>query len=104
MLPFLAQGAAQAIEDGATLASELDKISKVEEIEQALKNYQKRRMRRVQTIQIGARSIGETWHFPDGDEQEERDAQMRAKDDHNPNKWSDQEFQHWLFGWNAFTD
>lgn len=104
MLPFLAQGAAQAIEDGATLINELNKINKIEEIEQALINYQKRRMIRVQTIQIGARNIGETWHLPDGDEQIERDIKMKAKEEHNPNKWSDNEFQHWLFGWNAFTD
>lgn len=104
MLPFLAQGAAQAIEDGATLINELNKINKFEEIEQALINYQKRRMIRVQTIQIGARNIGETWHLPDGDEQIERDLKMKAKEEHNPNKWSDNEFQHWLFGWNAFTD
>ena len=104
MLPFLAQGAAQAIEDGATLINEINKINKIEEIEQALINYQKRRMIRVQTIQIGARNIGETWHLPDGDEQIERDIKMKAKEEHNPNKWSDNEFQHWLFGWNAFTD
>lgn len=104
MLPFLAQGAAQGIEDGATLVNELEKISKVEEIDQALVRYEKRRMRRVHTIQAGARSIGETWHLPDGDDQVERDIKMKAKEDHNPNKWSDNEFQHWLFGWNAFTD
>lgn len=104
MLPYLAQGAAQALEDGATLAEELDKINSVSEINKALLCYQKKRMNRAQIIQAGARKNGDIWHLPDGDEQIERDALMRARDGHNPNQWSDREFQQWLFGWNAFSN
>ncbi|KAL6451748.1 OpS4 FAD-dependent monooxygenase OpS4 [Candida maltosa Xu316] len=104
MLPYLAQGAAQAIEDGATLISELDAIDTVDEIPAALVKYQKRRVIRAQTIQAGARNVGDTWHLPDGDEQVERDAKMKARDDDNPSKWANQGFQQWLFGWNAFTN
>ncbi|EGW35564.1 salicylate hydroxylase [Spathaspora passalidarum NRRL Y-27907] len=103
MLPYLAQGAAQAIEDGATLAEELDKITSVSEIPTALLSYQKLRKRRPETIQAGARKNGDIWHLPDGEEQEERDALMNARDGHNPDQWSDREFQQWLFGWDAFT-
>ncbi|KAK6205239.1 salicylate hydroxylase [Scheffersomyces amazonensis] len=104
MLPYLAQGAAQAIEDGATLAEELDKATSASDIPEVLKKVQKRRKRRVETIQAGARKNGHIWHLPDGDEQEERDALMAARDGHSPDQWSDREFQQWLFGWNAFTD
>ncbi|KAG2736609.1 hypothetical protein G9P44_000699 [Scheffersomyces stipitis] len=104
MLPYLAQGAAQAIEDGATLADEISKCSSTKEIPQALQNYQKRRKRRVQAVQAGAQNNGKVWHLPDGEEQEERDAKMKKRDDNNPDQWSDIEYQRWLFGWNAFTD
>ena len=103
MLPYLAQGAAQAVEDGATLAEELDHCVSTKDIPLALQRYQKKRKRRAETIQAGARKNGDIWHLPDGDEQEERDSLMKARDGHNPDQWSDREFQQWLFGWNAFT-
>ncbi|KAG5418672.1 hypothetical protein I9W82_004200 [Candida metapsilosis] len=104
MLPYLAQGAAQAIEDGVTLAEELQHCASTDDIPRALQKYQKKRKRRAEEIQAGARKNGDIWHLPDGDEQEERDALMKAKDGHSPDKWADKEFQRWLFGWNAFTD
>lgn len=67
-------------------------------------NTKKKRKRRAETIQAGASKNGGIWHLPDGDEQEERDALMKARDGHNPDQWSDREFQQWLFGWNAFTN
>lgn len=104
MLPYLAQGAAQAIEDGATLAEELENCVSTDDIPRAMQQYQKKRKRRAETIQAGARKNGDIWHLPDGDEQEERDTLMKARDGHNPDQWSDREFQQWLFGWNAFTN
>lgn len=105
MLPYLAQGAAQAIEDGACICDELDKCKSTSDIAAAMKNYETRRKRRVEIIQQGARANSHIWHMPDGDEQEERDAMMRAPADRkNPNQWSDPKFQKWMFGWNAFTD
>ncbi|KAK6459478.1 uncharacterized protein RJT20DRAFT_147171 [Scheffersomyces xylosifermentans] len=104
MLPYLAQGAAQAIEDGASLSDELDKCSSASDIPDALRKFERRRKRRTETIQAGARKNGHIWHLPDGEEQEERDALMKQRDGHNPDQWSDRDFQKWLFGWNAFTD
>jgi salicylate hydroxylase len=108
MLPYLAQGAAQAIEDGATLAAVLDECQTVEDIPAALKVYEKRRKRRCEVIQQGARANAHIWHMPDGDEQEERDLFMRAPSEsefkRHPNQWSDPKFQKWMFGWDAFHD
>ncbi|KAG2733501.1 hypothetical protein G9P44_003026 [Scheffersomyces stipitis] len=104
MLPYLAQGAAQAIEDGATLADEINMCKSSSDIPVALKNYQKRRKRRVEAVQAGAHKNGHVWHLPDGEEQEERDTKMMKRDDNNPDQWSDIEYQRWLFGWNAFID
>lgn len=107
MLPYLAQGAAQSIEDGATIASVLETCKTAEDIPLALKDYEKRRKRRCEVIQQGARANSHIWHMPDGDEQEERDAFMRAPPEEkrrHPNQWSDPKFQKWMFGWDAFCD
>lgn len=102
MLPFLSQGAAQAVEDGATLAEELEKCESLDDLPEILRHYELLRKARVETIQQGARKHGETWHYEDGPEQEERDRLMRQKGGENPDSWSDTNFQKWLFGWDAF--
>jgi salicylate hydroxylase len=106
MLPYLAQGAAQAIEDGACIAALLDECTSAADIPAVMNKYQKRRKRRVETIQRGAQANGQIWHMPDGEEQQERDAYMKTSplDKKHPNQWSDPVFQKWMFGWNAFTD
>ncbi|CAG7967184.1 unnamed protein product [Penicillium nalgiovense] len=104
MLPYLAQGAAQAIEDGCRLAEELSKCSSKADIPSALRGFERLRKKRADTIKAGAAKNAHIWHLPDGEEQEERDALMKARDGHNPDQWSDSEFQRWLFGWDAFTD
>jgi salicylate hydroxylase len=90
------------VEDGATLAEELEKCETLDDIPAALKNYEKLRKERAESIQAGSRKHGETWHYEDGPKQEERDRLMRLKSDQNPDAWSDKNFQKWLFGWNAF--
>ena len=77
MLPFMAQGAAQAIEDGATLAACL-----------AADDGRRRRPRcaatrrcalpRATRIQALSTANKTRFHLPDGPEQQERDAQMAA--------------------------
>jgi salicylate hydroxylase len=75
MLPFMAQGAAQAIEDGASLTRCLAKDS---DIEKALQRYQQLRLPRTARIQAMS-SINKTrFHMPDGPVQQERDAKMAA--------------------------
>jgi len=75
MLPFLAQGAAQAIEDGATLAGVLSRGGDVVE---ALKRYEALRLPRTARVQATARGNKTRNHLPDGPEQQERDAAMAA--------------------------
>jgi salicylate hydroxylase len=77
MLPFMAQGAAQAIEDGATLASVFagsDSLSAVE----ALREYERLRLPRTSRIQALAADNKIRFHLPDGPAQRERDAQMAS--------------------------
>jgi salicylate hydroxylase len=75
MLPFLAQGAAQAIEDAATLAAVLGARGDVAE---ALKRYEALRLPRTAAIQGTARGNKLRNHLPDGPEQQARDAAMTA--------------------------
>jgi salicylate hydroxylase len=75
MLPFLAQGAAQAIEDGATLAAVL---SRTDDPVQALARYEELRKPRTAAIQAVARGNKTRNHLPDGPEQQARDAAMTS--------------------------
>jgi 2-polyprenyl-6-methoxyphenol hydroxylase-like FAD-dependent oxidoreductase len=75
MLPFLAQGAAQAIEDGATLACVL---AKSDDIVEALRRYETLRLPRTARIQTVAAANKGLNHLPDGPEQRARDASMAA--------------------------
>jgi salicylate hydroxylase len=75
MLPFLAQGAAQAIEDGATLAGVL---SKGDDIPDLLRRYEDLRLPRTARIQTVAAGNKTRNHLPDGPQQAARDAAMAA--------------------------
>lgn len=61
MLPFLAQGAAQAIEDAYALAAWLSARS--DDPAQALTNYEAERRERTSRVQLGARARGKTVHL-----------------------------------------
>ncbi|MDW5326613.1 FAD-dependent monooxygenase [Plantactinospora sp. KLBMP9567] len=74
MLPFMAQGAAQAIEDGAALATCLaepgaDPVA-------ALVRYQRARLPRTARMQALSADNKIRFHLPDGPEQRDRDARM----------------------------
>lgn len=63
MLPFLAQGAAMAIEDGYELASRIGTVSDKTGIEGALIEYERQRIPRTSRVQLGARARGTTMHL-----------------------------------------
>ncbi|CAG8036697.1 unnamed protein product [Penicillium salamii] len=102
MLPYVAQGAAQAVEDAAALGVVLSAISSREEIPLALNAYEKSRKERAETVQQSGSENRITLHLPDGPEQVARDAQFQASaSGNNPDKWSDQRTQEFLWGWDA---
>jgi salicylate hydroxylase len=74
MLPFMAQGAAQAIEDGATLAACLSGAGT--DIAGALHRYEQLRIPRTSRLQAMSADNKTRFHLPDGPEQQQRDAQM----------------------------
>jgi salicylate hydroxylase len=74
MLPFMAQGAAQAIEDAATLAACLTDG----DVPAALRRYEAVRAPRVARIHAASAHNKTRFHHADGPEQRARDAQMAA--------------------------
>jgi salicylate hydroxylase len=96
MLPYMAQGAAQALEDGAVLAACLAKTS---DVEGALKHYEEVRLPRASKVQLAARGNKTRYHLPDGPEQIERDALMRS----SATDWSFKAIE-WLYGHDAVAD
>jgi salicylate hydroxylase len=95
MLPFMAQGAAQAMEDGATLATCLSQID-ARDIPAALRRYEALRLPRASRVQ-GLSEVNKTrFHLPDGAAQQARDAEMAR----GATDWSLKAVA-WLYGHDA---
>ena len=75
MLPFLGQGAAQAIEDATALAACLSQIGTAD-IPEALRRYERVRLPRTSRIQAMSEANRTRFHLPDGQGQQERDAEL----------------------------
>ncbi|BBC36114.1 hypothetical protein SGFS_074080 [Streptomyces graminofaciens] len=91
-LPYLSQGANQALEDAVVLARCLREAGPGTPTG-AVRRYQGLRMPRTADIHRRARALGRTFHLPDGAHQERRDRDMRAR----------QSLEHldWLYGHDA---
>jgi 2-polyprenyl-6-methoxyphenol hydroxylase-like FAD-dependent oxidoreductase len=76
MLPFMAQGAAQGLEDGATLTACLERDAR--DVPRALQRYEQLRLPRATRIQAMSAENKIRFHLPDGPEQRERDARMAS--------------------------
>jgi salicylate hydroxylase len=76
MLPFLAQGAAQAIEDAATLARCLSDTPA--DIPAALARYEAARRPHTAKIQRMSWVNNTFYHLPDGPQQRARDEALQA--------------------------
>ncbi len=99
MLPFMAQGAAQAIEDAAVIARCLARAQAGEiSIEGALTRYQDKRLPRATRVQNGSRANGVRYHLRDGEEQRRRDAAFATA------VAGTSTLNAWLFGHDAEAD
>lgn len=106
MLPYMSEGAAMAVEDGAALAVVLGHISSREELPFAVRLFAEERRNRAGQMQEASRVNSMLWHFADGPLQEARDAAMRPEVDgltylSSPNQWSDPVTQQWAYGYDA---
>lgn len=78
MFPFFAQGAAQSIEDAATLSACLTR--RPENPQAALVTYESLRIERATKLQEMSHARKDINHLPDGPEQRERDASLAQGD------------------------
>jgi salicylate hydroxylase len=86
MLPFFAQGAAQAVEDAEALALCLRAADRTT-VTQALMRYDAQRRPRASQVQVMSRGRELRNHLPDGPEQEQRDAELARGDPLRQSAW-----------------
>ncbi|HSR98719.1 MAG TPA: FAD-dependent monooxygenase [Kofleriaceae bacterium] len=85
MLPFFAQGAAQALEDAAVLAACL--ADRADAPCEALQRYERIRRPRATHVQLMSRGRELENHLPDGPDQEARDARLVGGQPLRHNAW-----------------
>jgi salicylate hydroxylase len=102
MLPYVAQGAANGIEDAAVIATALNCTSNVE---LALCVYEAVRKERAEKIAASASDTSRSLHLPDGPEQEKRNRAIqsegckgRTEKSDVADKWRDQQWQDFMWG------
>lgn len=98
MLPYLAQGAAQAVEDAAVLRQVL---ASTQSLSSALKQYESIRMPRASLVQAKTREHQYILHIDDGEEQKVRDVLMKRNEEQNPVFWGWDKRKNWLFSHDA---
>ncbi len=86
MLPFFAQGAAQAIEDAFVLAGCLRTADR-SSARHALRRYEEIRRPRTTQVQVMSRGREAPNHLPDGPEQQQRDTQFANGDPLRQSAW-----------------
>lgn len=95
MYPFMGQGAAQAIEDGATLAACL--AAGRADVSGALLRYERARLPRVSRVQAMSRANKARFHMPDGWAQRARDGEWARRGDRAP------ETLRWVYAHDPWT-
>ncbi|TVY36259.1 FAD-dependent monooxygenase [Lachnellula subtilissima] len=104
-LPHMAQGAAQAIEDGAVLGAVLAQLPNTspESINKALRVYEKIRKERAEMLVELAAASARNLHLGEGKAKEERDRMFKELRDKGgkapvPDKWADADVQKIVYG------
>ncbi|KAL9120987.1 MAG: hypothetical protein Q9187_002462 [Circinaria calcarea] len=102
-LPYLAQGAAQAVEDGAVLGALFERLTCRSQLPDLLTIYESLRKPRTTLIVKGSTALRDILHMHDGEQQRERDRQLLEEKPFEgyPNPWADPVFQEFLFGYDA---
>lgn len=86
MLPFFAQGAAQAIEDAVVLVACLRQVAAAD-VADALRRYESIRRPRASEVQLMSRGREVRNHLPDGPAQRERDRELANGDPLRQSAW-----------------
>ena len=98
-----AQGAAQAVEDGAVIGSLFSRITSKSQLPDVLAIFESLRKPRTTRVVKGSTALRDIFHMHDGPRQQERDRQLLEEEPFEgyPNRWADPVFQPWLFGYDA---
>jgi 2-polyprenyl-6-methoxyphenol hydroxylase-like FAD-dependent oxidoreductase len=97
MLPYLAQGAAQSLEDACVLAPHIKRAPN--DIASALRRYEEQRIPRTRRIQLGARARGKYNHLPSAWARFWRDARLALRRWVAPNATLHQ--AEWIYGYDV---
>jgi len=95
MLPFLAQGAGMALEDGYILARCVEKYSA--SLPQALKRYEELRIKRTEAVVLGSNANAKRFHNP-------ALADAKGAEAYVSNEWQEEKVKErydWLFRYNV---
>lgn len=104
-LPYLAQGAAMAIEDGAVLGSALSRLAARDELPRLLRFFYRLRVGRAHAIQRGSFTNRFFIHMKDEELLAMRRGVFEAGDyPSSPNLMGNTVFQDWLYGYDATAD
>lgn len=102
MVPYMALGAAMAVEDAAALATTLEHVHSIEQLPPALDIWVKARLPRVKAMHEASFANGLVLHLPDGPVQTARDDAMHVEIENSEyresaNQWSDPVFSEWAY-------
>ena len=103
-LPYLAQGAALSIEDGAVLGDLFQECHGKEDIPLLLAAFESIRRPRTSHVVERSRALrDQVMHLPDGEAQRARDDELRENRLRKgfPNPWKDPVLMEWLFGYSV---
>ncbi|EFQ98941.1 salicylate hydroxylase [Nannizzia gypsea CBS 118893] len=105
-LPYLAQGAAQAIEDGAALGTLFKRVKHRSQLRDLLAVYEATRKERTSRIVQSSAALRDILHMRDGPGQRNRDIKLHQRSPFEPYPipWIDPKFQAYLFGYDAFSE
>ncbi|KAK7403073.1 hypothetical protein QQX98_011184 [Neonectria punicea] len=109
MLPYLAQGANSAVEDGAVLGLLLGRLQSRSQLPQALMLYERLRKTRGEAIVRETFKQRDAFHMVNGPEQKARDELFLSQLGKElkgpfPSRWTCPEVQLWLYGYDAYNE
>ncbi|KIW99461.1 uncharacterized protein Z518_11200 [Rhinocladiella mackenziei CBS 650.93] len=108
MLPYMAQGAGSALEDGATLGILLSKAASRQDLHETLKRYESLRKPRSLVLQKGSMRQRYWNHLRDGPTQKNRDLlaeqQFQEPQPGYPFYWIDPEMQSRVYGYDVVEE
>ena len=109
MVPYMALGAAMAVEDAAAMAATLEHVHSVKEIPEAISIWIQARMPRVKRVHQASFANGLILHLPDGPVQRARDEAMKPEVEGKPftesaDPWTDPVLTEWAYRHNPVVE